>query len=105
MEIIQKGNFGMQTLVQMDFGGTVFPNLTLYTQNISFRYQTLVAGQTYNVAIRATNNGAQRLNSTASSDGVEVSPSPQGPPRRTSVLLMATVPRDNPASRYSAWHC
>ncbi len=51
----------------------MFSNLTLFTQNISFHYQTLVAGQTYSVAIRATNNGAQRLNTTASSDGVKVS--------------------------------
>ncbi len=57
----------------MDFEGAVFSNLTLFTQNISFHYQTLVAGQTYNVVIRATNNGAQRLNGTATSDGVEVS--------------------------------
>ena len=63
----------MQSPVKMDFGGAVFSNLTLFTQNISFHYQTLVAGQTYSVAIRATNNGAQRLNTTASSDGVKVS--------------------------------
>ena len=55
----------------------MFSNLTLYTQNVSFQYQTLVAGQTYHVAVRATNNGAQRLNATASSDGVEVSYSPK----------------------------
>ena len=56
----------------MDIGGTVYPNITLYTQNISFHYQTLVAGQMYNVVVRATSNGAQRLGAIASSDSVEV---------------------------------
>ena len=73
----------MQSPVKMSFGGAVFSNLTLYTQNVSFHYQTLVAGQTYHVAVRATNNGAQRLNATASSDGVEVSYSPTCPFRQT----------------------
>ena len=56
----------------MNIGGTSFSNATLYMQSISFRYQTLVNGQRYIVLVRATNNGAQRLNSTASSDSVEV---------------------------------
>ena len=56
----------------MSIGESTFPNLTLYTQNISFHYQMLVPGQYYNVIVRATNYGAQRLNATASSDSVEV---------------------------------
>ena len=56
----------------MSIGGSTFPNLTVLTQNISFHYQTLVPGDYYNVVVRATNNGAQRLNATASSDSVEV---------------------------------
>lgn len=56
----------------MDIGRTVYPNITLYTQNISFHYQTLVAGQMYSVVVRATSNGAQRLDAIASSDSVEV---------------------------------
>lgn len=57
----------------MEVGGASFSNATLYMQSISFRYQTLVNGQRYIVMVRATNNGAQRLNATASSDSVEVS--------------------------------
>lgn len=78
----------------------MFPNLTLYTQNISFHYQALVAGQTYNVAIRATNNGAQRLNGTASSDGVEVSLSPQGPSK-----AHLSLAQDDCAKRQSCTSC
>lgn len=62
----------MQNNVKLDIGGAKFNNVTLYTQTISFRYQTLVNGQMYHVLVRATNNGAQRLSATASSDGVVV---------------------------------
>ena len=68
----------MQSPVNMTDGGAAFSNLTLFTQNISFHYQNLVLGQTYYVSVRAVNNGVQRLNTTASSDGVEVRCEPEG---------------------------
>ena len=77
----------------MSIGGSTFPNLTVLTQNISFHYQTLVPGEYYNVVVRATNNGAQRLNATASSDSVEVRmpsvPSCVGAQQHPRLLLMS----------------
>lgn len=63
----------LQTAPQVVIHGSVFANVTVFTQQINPSYLTLVNGATYYVSVRATGAGAQGLSVVATSDAVEVS--------------------------------
>ena len=63
----------VQMVPQVVLNGSVFANVTVFTQQITSSFLTFVNGASYYVSVRATAAGAEGLSAVATSSAVEVS--------------------------------